>query len=82
MNVHFRKLNPAIVLEIGSGSGIIITSIARVCKKSYCLAIDINPKACLATGNTAQLNDTSVNIFHVNFLVITLHYIFLEINIF
>lgn len=58
----FHKMNPAIILELGSGSGIVITSIARVCKQAYCLAIDINPKACLATKSTAQLNEASVNV--------------------
>ncbi|CAH1390671.1 unnamed protein product [Nezara viridula] len=56
-----RNLNPAIILEIGSGSGIIISSLAGACQNSFCMAIDINPTACLATENTAKLNGTSVN---------------------
>ncbi|CAH1390672.1 unnamed protein product [Nezara viridula] len=56
-----KSLNPATILEIGSGSGLVISSLSEVFRKSFCLAIDINPSACLATVNTSKLNKTSVN---------------------
>lgn len=43
---ELKLKKPLIVLEIGSGSGIIITAIAQQLKSSKCFAIDINPVAC------------------------------------
>jgi release factor glutamine methyltransferase len=49
---------PSIVLEIGSGSGYVICSAARMLKHrgihSHLIAVDINPAACSATLQTLQ----------------------------
>lgn len=55
---------PLIVLEIGSGSGVVATAIASLFKNAaYCMAVDINMNACEVTRNTAQLNYVNVKLF-------------------
>lgn len=51
-----KKLSPKVCLEIGSGSGIIITSIAKYVKGCLCLSTDINNVACSVTKRTASAN--------------------------
>lgn len=57
-----KRLNPTHVLEIGCGSGIIITALACAIRNSSFIAVDINPYACLATKKTAEMNQASVNV--------------------
>lgn len=52
-----KDKKPAVVLEIGSGSGIIITALAKtLTNTAYCMAVDISEYACAMTQETAQLN--------------------------
>lgn len=55
-----NELKPSVCLEIGPGSGIIITALSKRLRNSLCLACDINPYACRATKRTATRNDTNV----------------------
>ncbi|KAF5275086.1 hypothetical protein FQA39_LY07023 [Lamprigera yunnana] len=64
---HINSLKPLNILEVGSGSGIIIAALAAYFK-NQCLfyATDINPKACLCTQETANRNDVLVSCINMN----------------
>ncbi|XP_018564540.1 hemK methyltransferase family member 2 [Anoplophora glabripennis] len=64
------NLKPKIAVEIGSGSGVIITGLASLLKNS-CLyfSTDINPQACLATQNTARLNGAPIECINMDLLL-------------
>lgn len=51
-----KELKPKVCLEIGSGSGIIITSVAKYVGGCLCLSTDINAIACSVTKRTAAKN--------------------------
>lgn len=59
-------LQPSLCLEIGSGSGVIITALSKRLKNTQCLATDINIHACLATYRTANKNNVDVECLHGN----------------
>ncbi|XP_023165873.1 methyltransferase N6AMT1 [Drosophila hydei] len=60
-------LQPRLCLEIGSGSGVIITALAkRLANTAHCLATDINPKACEATKRTAIRNGARLDSLRCN----------------
>lgn len=62
-----KKVDPIFVLEVGSGSGIIITAVKSILKEnSFCIATDINFEACLATKYTATLNNVNVEMCCMN----------------
>lgn len=65
-----EKCHPTLVVEVGSGSGIIISAISKLLNSStLCLAVDINPAACNITAETAIMNNVAVSIesfFSVN----------------
>ncbi|BFF94832.1 methyltransferase N6AMT1 [Drosophila madeirensis] len=60
-------LQPRLCVEIGSGSGIIITALSKqLANTSLCLATDINLKACDATRRTARHNEARVDSLRCN----------------
>ncbi|KAH8281886.1 hypothetical protein KR054_003921 [Drosophila jambulina] len=64
---YLDQLQPGLCVELGSGSGVIITALAkRLASSSLCLATDINPKACDATRRTAARNGASVGAIRCN----------------
>ncbi|XP_011187109.3 methyltransferase N6AMT1 [Zeugodacus cucurbitae] len=63
---YIENLQPKVCLEVGPGSGIIVTALAKKLKATLCLATDINPYACKATKRTAQHNGTFVESINCN----------------
>lgn len=63
-----RSNRPAICTEIGSGSGVIITAISKSLPETACFAIDINPRACAVTKQTAIKNWANLNVVNMNLL--------------
>lgn len=57
---ELQRRRPLICVELGSGSGINVTALAKALPQSHCIAIDVNPYACRATKRTAVANQTKV----------------------
>lgn len=64
----FQTDKPSICAEIGSGSGVIITAMAKALTETACFAIDINPRACDVTKRTACKNGATLNVINMNLL--------------
>lgn len=61
-------MKPRYVLEIGAGSGCVITYTSQLLRdngiRAISMATDINPDALLVTQRTASYNDVCMNIRH------------------
>lgn len=74
LEMDFEKLKtdkPVFCVEVGSGSGIIISALAMALKKfcsSYFLAVDINPEACTATKKTSLVNKVNIDVVQMDLL--------------
>lgn len=68
---QFRTNKPTLCLEIGIGSGVVITALAMALKEycsSHFLGIDINPQACKATKRTSATNRVNVETIQMDLL--------------
>ncbi|XP_031353989.1 methyltransferase N6AMT1 [Photinus pyralis] len=66
---YIESLKPLLIVEVGSGSGIVITSVASFFKnEALYFSSDINPCACLCTLKTASLNNVHVHCINMDLL--------------
>lgn len=54
---YLKSKNPTFCLEVGSGSGIVITAFGMAFPKTVCFSTDINLKACSMSKSTARENN-------------------------
>ncbi|XP_055599101.1 methyltransferase N6AMT1 [Uranotaenia lowii] len=66
---ELRSRQPSICLEVGPGSGIIVSALAKCLgSRGHFLGVDINPAACRMTRKTASLNDCLVDVVNGDLL--------------
>ncbi|XP_058815250.1 uncharacterized protein LOC131678857 [Topomyia yanbarensis] len=65
-----KRLRPLVSLEIGCGSGVVISALAKALgNASGCfLGVDINPHACRMTRKTAEVNHCDLNVINMDLL--------------
>jgi len=64
------KCEPLMVVELGSGFGLLTAAISKalndtlssIAVGAHCIAVDMNPTACLKTIMTCKLNDVEVSV--------------------
>lgn len=65
----FKMNPPTVFVEIGSGSGIVITAIAKALHSTAAFfGIDINPRACSVSKRTAQRNAAKIDCLNMDLL--------------
>jgi release factor glutamine methyltransferase len=65
----FVKRHPRpIVVDVGTGSGVLAVTLAAHCPQAQVYATDISPDALAVTGHNAQANGADVTFFHGNLL--------------
>ncbi|XP_014227033.1 hemK methyltransferase family member 2 [Trichogramma pretiosum] len=71
LNDQLKNKKPSMCLEIGIGSGVVLSALAMALEKfcsSYFVGIDINPIACRATKKTSMLNKVDVDVVQMDLL--------------
>lgn len=64
-----RSRQPLVCVELGSGSGIIISALGKLVQSnSHCIAVDISSVACQLTKRTALANNANVDVLNMNLL--------------
>lgn len=64
-----RAHPPMVCVELGSGSGIIISALGKLVQSnSHCIAVDISTVACDVTKRTALANNANVDVLNMNLL--------------
>lgn len=64
-----KASKPLLCVELGSGSGIIITALSKlVGHNSLCIGVDVSKIACCVTQRTAIANKSNVDVLNMNLL--------------
>lgn len=64
---NIKTQSPLFCVEIGVGSGVLVTSIAQLLKSSaHCIGVDISPFACRVAQTTAKINKVTVDVVNMN----------------
>ncbi|XP_046471787.1 methyltransferase N6AMT1 [Neodiprion pinetum] len=66
-----KKAKPVMCLEIGSGSGVVITALAKALNRffpAYFMAVDINSNACRVTKRVGQDNLVDINVLQMDLI--------------
>lgn len=66
---HIKSRNASVCLEIGTGSGIVITALSKSLQSSaICFGVDINEHACRISKQTSLKNSTTVEVIKSDLL--------------
>lgn len=63
---YLKAKNPIFCLEVGSGSGIVITAFGLAFPETFCISTDINHKACIMSKSTASHNNIVFDVCNMN----------------
>lgn len=58
---YLKLKNPTFCLEVGSGSGVIVTAFGMAFPETFCMSTDVNFKACVMSKQTAVYNKVGLD---------------------